>query len=221
MNSSISTDQKTKCSPYQLLTMVIEGILTTENADGSMHVSPIGPHVDPELTSWTLKPFQSSKTFLNLRDRSRAVFHVVDDPLLMAAAVLGLCNPSESSAESAIRLSYERISELVAARFDDEIGWVLDLSCRSFGLEVSHWDVSEPRAIANCSLVRQDEHRPFWGWNRARHSLLELAIVASRKHMLDPSEIAGELVRHKIIIEKTAGDREIAAWELLNRHLSQ
>ncbi len=205
--------------------MVIEGILTTENGDGSMHVSPIGPHVDLDLTSWTLKPFQSSKTFANLRDHSRAVFHVVDDPLLMAAAVLGLCNPSESSAESsggsAIGLSYGQISELVAARFDDEIGWVLDLSCRSFGLAVNHWDVSEPRAIANCALVRQAETRAFWGWNRARHSILELAIVASRKHMLDPFEIAGELVRHKIIIEKTAGAREIAAWELLNRHLSQ
>jgi uncharacterized protein len=201
--------------------MVIEGILTTENVDGSMHVSPIGPHVDLELSSWTLKPFQSSKTFLNLREHARAVFHVVDDPLLMAAAVLGLCNPSELSAESAHRLSYEQISELVAARFDDEIGWVLDLSCRSFGLSVTHWDVSEPRAIANCVLVRQEEHRAFWGWNRARHSILELAIIASRKHMLAPSEIAGELIRHKIIVEKTAGARENAAWELLNRHLSQ
>ena len=201
--------------------MVIEGILTTENADGSMHVSPIGPHVDLELTSWTLKPFQSSKTFLNLRDHSRAVFHVVDDPLLMAAAVLGLCNPSEIPAGAAVLLSFERISELVAARFDDEIGWVLGLCCRSFGLAVTDWDVSEPRAIAKCTLVRQEEHRAFWGWNRARHSILELAIIASRKHMLEPSEIAGELVRHKIIIEKTAGAREIAAWELLNRHLSQ
>ena len=68
--------------------MVIEGVLTTENSDGSMHVSPIGPHVNTELSTWTLKPFQSSKTFVNLRASSRAVFHVVDDPLLMAAAVL-------------------------------------------------------------------------------------------------------------------------------------
>ena len=201
--------------------MVIEGVLTTENMDGSMHVSPIGPHVDPELTSWTLKPFQSSKTFANLRDHARGVFHVVDDPLLMSAAVLGLCNPAEASAESVIRLSHGQVSELVAARFDEEIGWVLDMCCRSFGLAVADWDLSEPRAIATCTLVRQQEHQPFWGWNRARHSILELAIVASRKHMLDPSEIAAELVRHKIIIEKTAGAREMAAWELLNRHLSQ
>jgi hypothetical protein len=201
--------------------MVIEGILTTENSDGSMHVSPIGPHVDLELRSWTLKPFQSSKTFANLRDQARAVFHVVDDPLLMAAAVLGLCNPSESSTELVSRLSVAQTSELLAARFDEEVGWVLELSCRSFGLAVADWDVSEARATAQCTLVWQHENRPFWGWNRARHSILELAIVASRKHMLAPSEIAGELVRHKIIIEKTAGAREFAAWELLNRHLSQ
>ena len=54
-----------------------------------MHMSPIGPHVNPELSSWILKPFQSSKTFANLQATSRAIFHIVDDPLLMAAAVIG------------------------------------------------------------------------------------------------------------------------------------
>ncbi len=201
--------------------MVIEGILTTENADGSMHVSPIGPHVNLELTSWTLKPFQSSTTFLNLRKSSRAVFHVVDDPLLMAVAVLGLCNPGEDPATVQDVLNADQISAVVVAKFHLQIGWVLELSCRYFALSIDQWDVSAPRAIAGCSLGYHREIRPFWGWNRARHSILELAILASRVHMLERSVIDDELNRHKIIIEKTAGTREMAAWELLKKRLSQ
>ena len=201
--------------------MVIEGILTTENEDGSMHVSPIGPHVNPELSSWILKPFQSSKTFANLQATSRAIFHIVDDPLLMAAAVIGLCNRTVDSTGMADILDADQIAELVAAKFYPEFGWVLDLSCRWHALTVEQWDVSTPRAVAVCLQSEQKEQRPFWGWNRARHSLLELAILSSRLHMLDRQEIDEERNRHQIIIEKTAGPREIAAWELLNRHLSQ
>lgn len=212
-------------TPYRLQdkgkSMVIEGVLTTENADGSMHVSPIGPHVNPELSSWTLKPFQSSTTFTNLRATSRAVFHMVDDPLLMAAAVLGLCNRTEVSTGIADLLDAGQIAELVTAKFHAKFGWVLDLSCRWHALTVQQWDVSTPRAIAVCLQSQQNEQRPFWGWNRARHSILELAILSSRLHMLDRQVIDEELNRHKIIIEKTAGPREMAAWELLNRHLSQ
>ena len=203
------------------MSMVIEGILTTENADGSMHVSPIGPHVNLELTSWTLKPFQSSTTFSNLKKSSRAVFHVVDDPLLMAVAVLGLCNPGEDSTAVQDVLNADQISELVVAKFNLQIGWVLDLSCRYYALSIDQWDVSAPRAIAECSLSHHEENRPFWGWNRARHSVLELAILASRVHILDRCVIDAELNRHKIIIEKTAGTREMAAWELLKKRLSQ
>jgi len=201
--------------------MVIEGILTTENADGSMHVAPIGPHVNSELSSWTLKPFQSSTTFANLRTTSRAVFHTVDDPLLMAAAVLGLCNSGVVSIADQEILSAGQWSELVGAKCQSELGWVLNLTCGYFALSVTDWDVSAPRAIAECVLTDHQQIRPFWGWNRAKHSILELAIVFSRAHMLERTTIAEELNRHKIIIEKTAGPREMAAWELLRRHLSQ
>ena len=199
--------------------MVIEGVLTTEDANGAMHVSPIGPHVNEDLSSWTLKPFQSSTTFIHLRSSSRAVFHVVDDALLMAAAVLGLCNTtSKLDLEG---FGSEERKTLVKADFKPEIGWVLDLSCSYFALKVAEWDVSSPRAIANCSLQCHVEKRPFWGWNRAKHSILELAIVASRVQMLERSVIDEELNRHGVIIEKTAGPRELAAWELLKKHLSR
>ena len=139
----------------------------------------------------------------------------------MAAAVLGFCNRTAVSAVIAEALTAEQFDELTAAQFHTEFGWVLDLSCRWIALNIVQWDVSTPRAIADCSQGQMEEKRPFWGWNRARHSIVELAILASRVHMLDRSLIEVELNRHQIIVEKTAGPREIAAWELLNKHLSQ
>lgn len=201
--------------------MVIEGILTTENLDGSMHVAPIGPHVDSELTCWILKPFQSSTTFANLRVSSRAVFHIVDDALLMACAVLGMCNPVGGAQNPSSLLGVDLFQELTSAEHDAAAGWELSLSCRTIALSVTQWDVTEPRAIATCVATKVQQVRPFWGWNRAKHSILELAIVASRVHMLARQEIDEQLARHKIIIEKTAGARELAAWELLRTQLSQ
>lgn len=186
--------------------MVIEGILTTENADGSLHVAPIGPHVDVELSTWTLKPFQTSSTFSNLRRTNRCVFHVTDDALLMAQSVLGLFNREDATP---------------AAVFESEIGWLLSDACRVFALRIHTWDVSHARAEANCSLLWKREQRPFWGWNRAANSILEMSILTSRRHLLEPTHIATEMERHRIIIEKTAGPREKEAWELLKAHLSQ
>ncbi|MEQ1828266.1 MAG: DUF447 domain-containing protein [Pirellula sp.] len=190
--------------------MVIEGIITTENSDGSLHVAPIGPHVDRELSSWVLKPFQTSTTFSNLKSRNRCVFHVTDDALLMAAAVLGLCNNPQD----------ENIRNACAADFDSEWGWLLRSACRTFALSVEQWDDSQPRAVAVCKLCHTLDIRPFWGWNRAAHSILEVSILASRQHLLESHVIVAELDRHGVIVQKTAGSREMAAWELLKKRLS-
>jgi hypothetical protein len=184
--------------------MIIEGILTTQSADGAMHVSPIGPHVDREQLHWTLKPFKSSHTFANLQAHPQAVFHVVDDGLLMVQSVLGFCNPPHISPP---------------AQFEPSVGWVLTQACRAVPLTIIGWDTSEERAIAQCQAGEWRELQPFWGWNRAAHSLLELAILLSRRHFLDPSIVQAEFEKHRIIIEKTAGDRELQALSLVQSAL--
>lgn len=184
--------------------MILEGILTTETSDGGMHVSPIGPHVNRELTHWELKPFKTSTTFGNLRRNNRGVFHVVDDGLLMVQAVLGLCNSPHPQP---------------VAKFHESFGWILEKACRAIPLKVVSWDVEHDRATASCAPSALASERPFWGWNRANHSLLELAILWSRKHMLEPALLENELERHRIIILKTAGDREIEALRLLEESL--
>lgn len=202
--------------------MIIEGIITTENADGSMHVAPIGPHVDRELRSWSVKPFQSSTTFRNFFRTNRAIFHVTDDALLMAASVLGIGNtpnpavlPSVSQQRWTDRIQKHRVS-----KWSDDHGWILENACQAFSLQTIRWDVSAPRAHADCSVVQRWELRPFWGWNRAKHSILELAILVSRRQWLAAHEWQAEWERHRVFIEKTAGDEELEALELLQEAMS-
>jgi len=184
--------------------MVVEGILTTESEDGSMHIAPIGPHVDRGMTSWVLKPFQTSRTFSNLHRRSRAVFHIVDDGLLMVQSVLGMCNAPEYAP---------------SARFDNAFGWILHDACRAFPLRVSAWDLQNERATATCVEVERIDLKPFWGWNRASNSLLELSILVSRKHILDQDSLRQQLEHHRTIIHKTAGDRELFGLQLIEKAL--
>jgi hypothetical protein len=185
--------------------MILEGILTTESADERMHVSPIGPHVDRRLETWVLKPFKTSTTFSNLHRTHRAVFHIVDDALLMVQAVVGICNTQEGTPR---------------ADYQPSVGWVLRNACRAIPLQIHRWDLSKDRAVADCRAAECIDIRPFWGWNRAANSLLELSILWSRRDMLDHDFLSAEFERHKVVIQKTAGDREFEALALLERSLA-
>lgn len=184
--------------------MIVEGILTTESEDGTMHVAPIGPHVDRAMSSWILKPFQTSRTFANLHRQSRAIFHVVDDGLLMVQSVLGICNSPEHAPK---------------AKFEESLGWILQDACRAIPLLVSAWDLQSERATATCTEVESIELKPFWGWNRACNSLLELSILVSRKHLLDEDYLRHQLEHHRVIVQKTAGDRELLGLQLVEQAL--
>ena len=61
--------------------------------------------------------------------------------------------------------------------------------------------------------------REFLGLNRARHAVLEASILASRARMLDAEEIAAELRRLQVLVDKTAGPREREAMAYVTRHV--
>jgi hypothetical protein len=48
-----------------------------------------------------------------------------------------------------------------------------------------------------------------------------LAVLVSRVHMLERTVILEELAKHKIIVEKTAGPSELAAFELIETYLTR
>ncbi len=180
--------------------LILEAVVTTVSPDHSMHVAPMGPEVDEEQQRWILKPFQSSTTFSNMRRTGSCVVHVVDDAVLIAKAVLGQAND-------------------YAAKQRPGHGFILDAACHWIALKVSKWETVNPRAIANCEVLEKGIVRPFFGWNRAKHAIVEMAILASRVQMLESAFIATEIERYRVLVDKTAGEHEREAFELLVRYL--
>lgn len=182
--------------------MIIEGLLTSIADDGSPHVAPMGPSVDPELQSWTLRPFQSSTTFKNLRRTGTAIFHVVDDVLPVV----------QSALDFEVQLSYEKTADG---------NWLIKSACHWFELQLNSWKLDNDRAEVNAVVVRTEIQRPFWGWNRAKHAVLEATILATRLHLTGVEFVRGELFRLDQVVAKTAGPREIEAWQLVLQYVER
>ena len=182
--------------------MILEALITTENADGTPHLSAIGPHVDAALLRWELKPFNSSRTYANLRRTNRCVIHVTDDALMLAACVCG-------EADEAVFL------------FDEQLGYLMPSACRSFALIVDRWELADPRSTAAASIIRAIEQRPFWGWNRGKHGVLELAITATRIDWLPADEIDAAVKLAEDLVGKTGGEAEHAALQKLRDFIAR
>jgi hypothetical protein len=66
--------------------------------------------------------------------------------------------------------------------------------------------------------VHRGTRREFLGFNRARHAVLEAAILATRTHLLPADEIRREYERLQVIVDKTAGPHEQEAMGILTAH---
>src|SRR5688500_15661065 len=78
--------------------MILEGIVTTLNADGTANVSPMGPRVSPDGRTFILRPFRTSTTYQNLKRQGCGVLHVTDDVELLARAAIGRVSPPQLAA---------------------------------------------------------------------------------------------------------------------------
>ena len=178
--------------------LILEGIATTENEDGSVNISPMGPIVDGSMSRLLLRPFQTSTTYHNLKRTRRGVFHVTDDVEMIARCAVSKLSPSPA-----------------LTRHDSTGAWILADACRWYAFEVVDLDDTRERTSIECRVVDCGRLRDFFGFNRARHAVLEAAILASRVALLPPEQIEAELERLVIPVEKTAGEQETAAFAFL------
>lgn len=160
----------------------------------------MGPLVNENLSEWLLRPFQDSTTFKCLRAEPNCVFHVVDDVLSVVHCILGHDNN-------------------LAWQCDEQGRYILDSACHWYSLRVTEWDVSQPRSEARAEVQGSGSIRPFWGWNRAKHAVLEAAILVTRLHLTGRDAVVQEFTKLESAIEKTAGQRERLAWQLLMKHV--
>jgi hypothetical protein len=183
--------------------MILEGIVTSLDAEGRINVAPMGPLVTPLLDVLVLRPFQSSQTYRNLKARPSGVFHVVDDVLLLARAALNRFDAEPATFPA------ERVS-----------GRVLENCCRWYEFEVAACDDSQERTRMEARVVHAGRRHDFFGFNRAKHAALEATILATRLHLLSPEEVRRDIARLEPLVDKTAGDQERAAWELVVNYIT-
>lgn len=181
--------------------LVLEGIVSTRADDGGAHLAPMGPWIDDAQrgrpTSLVLLPFASSRTAVHLARDGVGVFHVTDDCLLLARLIAG------SEAPVPVRPA-------VAVE-----GWVIEDCCRAFEFRVAAADRATPRQQLAATVVHVHEGRPFFGWNRAAAAVVEGAVHVSRLPLLGAAEVGRRLEALRTAIDKTAGERERAAFALL------
>ena len=63
--------------------------------------------------------------------------------------------------------------------------------------------------------------RDFIGFNRAKHAVVEAAILATRTAFLPAQQIRDEFARLAILVEKTAGEQESRAFALLADYVEE
>jgi hypothetical protein len=147
-----------------------------------------------------IKPFLETTTFRNLRATGAAVVNLTDDVLLFA--------------RGAIATEVFPHHPAVAVG-----GVVLEAACSWREIEVVSIDDTPPRSRIVTRVVHRGFHREFLGFNRARHAVLEAAIIATRTHLIPADEIRRELERLQIIVDKTAGPQEREAMTLLRDYV--
>jgi uncharacterized protein len=176
--------------------VIIETIVTTRAADGAVNCAPMGVEWDGTSDAIVLKPFLETATFRNLAATGAAVVNLTDDIRVFAQAAI-------ANAE------YPTVP---AAAVD---GVVLADCCSWREVKVRAIDRTPPRSRVDTVVVHRGTRREFIGFNRACHAVLEAAIYATRLHLLPRAFVESEIARLQVIVDKTAGPRELEAMALV------
>ena len=183
---------------------MLEGLVTTLNADGSVHLAPMGPLVGADQDRLWLRPYATSTTYGNLCRTPAGVFHVTDDVELLARAALGA------------------IDDPPATRPAGRVpGAILVDACRWYAFQVESVDDSQPRTEIVARVVDRGLQREFFGFNRAKHAVVEAAILATRLDLLPRDQILAELARLEPWVAKTGGAAERRAFDWLCQRVQQ
>ena len=178
--------------------VIVETIVTTVAADGTVNCAPMGVEWGDETI--VLKPFLETATYRNVVATRAAVVNLTDDVRVFARAAIS--NPQYQTGPATVVR-----------------GVVLADCCSWRELEVQAIDSTPPRSRIETRVVHRGVRREFIGFNRARHAVLEAAIYATRLQLLPRSFIDSEMARLQVIVDKTAGPQELEAMALLTEHI--
>lgn len=174
--------------------MIYETIITTLNAQGDVHVTPFGIQMQDGLV--VISPYKPSATLDNILATKHAVMNLTDDVRVFASALTKrqawLLSPAD-------KIHGYRLTDSLAHK-ELKLVKVKD-------------DASRPQLYLD--VLHEVQHQPFQGFNRAQAAVIELAVLASRLHMLPKDKVLAEMQYLQIAVDKTAGERELQAWQWL------
>jgi hypothetical protein len=143
-------------------------------------------------------------TYRNLKRSREGILHVTDDVELMARAAVG------------------QLDQLPAMRRAEAVnGFILVDACRWFAFRVERIDDTAERTAIVARVVDSGRVRDFFGFNRAKHAVIEAAILATRIGLLDAEHVLTELARLSAPVEKTGGNEERRAFEFLRQYIME
>jgi uncharacterized protein len=180
--------------------MIRETIVSTMNGAGQVHFAPIG--IIAEDDGWVIAPFSPSITLENLRAVPFAVANYTDDVRVFAGCLTGRDRwPEAACDEIPVRRLAGALAhaELAVARTSE--------------------DPLRPRF--HCRVLREVNHAPFHGFNRAQAAVIEAAILVSRLQMLPREKIEREIAHLESAVGKTASAVEQEAWGWLVQRIRE
>jgi hypothetical protein len=186
--------------------MILEGIVTTLGPDNCVNIAPMGPHVEGEgeRQRFLLRPYHNSTTYRNLKQHGEGVLHVTDDVWLLARAAVGPVEP---------------LPEMFPAK--SVRGMVLAGACCWYEFRVTRLDDRQQRTTIDCEVVHAGRLRDFFGFNRAKHAVVEAAILATRTEFLPIDQILADFQKLAPLVEKTGGEAEHRAFQFLLEHVNR
>lgn len=174
--------------------MIYETIVISTDANGKPHIAPFGVRERDGFI--VIAPFRPSSSLDNLLAQKTATLNLTDDVRVFAGALTGRRDWQVASATNIQ-------------------GYVLESALTHQELVLDHIVEDEQRPQLYFKVVHEAQHKAFKGFNRAQAAVVELAVLVSRLHMLSADKIDNEMQYLKIAIDKTAGERELQAWQWL------
>lgn len=174
--------------------MIYETIITTTDVHGEVHIAPFG--IQWQAGMVLISPYRPSTTLQNIVDTGRAVLNLTDDVRVFAAAVA-----------KRARFATLPVMDGLAVRLQDALV--------HHGLNLHHMEDDIVRPTLWMEVQESVQHGMFMGFNRAQAAVIELAVLSSRLHLIPMEKIQQEMQYLRIAIDKTAGPRELEAWQWL------
>ncbi len=171
--------------------MIFETIISTLDLAGKPHVTPFGVRYEHGLVM--IAPFKPSTTLENILATKVATMNLTDDVRVFAGAIT---KNQTLDLTPTIKIQGVRLAQTLAHK--------------ELSLVKVQDDPLRPQLFFEVKY--QAQHAAFEGFNRAQAAVIELAVLASRLHMLPKEKVINEVQYLKIAIDKTAGERELAAW---------